>query len=155
MNPNQPQFTPQNSNGAGPNTGPNDASVPQAGVYTSPSLAPVPYGSQSSIQPQATSGVNPQFPAKKGPGKLVIIVIAGIALLVVLGIVVAVSSAGNKPKTNQAAQQSVDPNQSQNLKPAQAIDLEQASNAISQDLSSLDDEKDFPATSLDDKTLGL
>lgn len=156
MDPNRPQPTPQNNNGPGFTTGPNGAPGPgpQPGVYNSPSLTPTPYGSQSSLQPQAVSGANSQLPAKQGPNKLVIIVIAGIALLVVLGIVAAVSTAGNKPKTNQT-QQTEGTGQSENLKPAQAIDLQQASNAISQDLSSIDDEKNFPADSLEDKTLGL
>lgn len=156
MDPNQPQTNPQNpnANSPGTTTGPNGApGGPQPGVYTSPSLTPMPYNAQSSLQPQATSGVSPQFPAKKGPSKLVMVVIAGIALLLILGIIVALSSTGNK--SNNQAQQPQETGQSENLKPAQAIDLQQASNAISQDLSSLDDEKNFPANSLDDKTLGL
>lgn len=153
MDPNQPQSTPRNVNS--PEFNPDGVQAPQTGVYNSPSLSPVPYGSQSKLQPTSISGgTSSQFPAKSGSNKLVIIVVAGIALLVVLGIIVAISSASNKPKTNQA-QQTDETAQSVNLKPAQAIDLQQASNAISQDLSSLDDEKNFPADSLEDRTLGL
>lgn len=149
-NPNNPNDPNANS--------PTDPRRPQqTGVYNSLSLAPTPYDTHTTEQPQvfSESAQNLPGPAKKAPNKLIIIIIAGVSLLIVLVIVVFVASQSQKPKTNQANTPATNSAQPQNLEPAQAIDLEQASNAISQDLSSLDDEKDFPATSLDDKTLGL
>lgn len=150
--PQSPEQTP------GSTAAPGGSLVQQPEIYNSPSLAAVPYGAQPAPQPQTAAGSAPaatQYPAKKGPNKLVIIVIAGVALLLVLVVIAVVVSSG-KPSDDQANQaQQIDPSQLQSLQPAQSIDLEQANNAISQDLSSLDDEKDFPTDSLDDKTLGL
>lgn len=121
-------------------------------VYNSPSLAAMPYGAQPAPQPQTAAVTGPVV--KKGPNKLVIIVIAGIALLVIVAGAVLLTSSGGKPAPTVDTTTQTN-TQSQSLQPAQAIDLEQTNNAIGQDLSSVDDEADFPANSLDDKTLGL
>lgn len=128
--------------------------------YKSRSLSSPPYnGYQAPPQPQIITGntgaTGLKSSSRKGPNKLVIIIVVGVVLLLIMAIAVAISSQGNKDKNKQQNQSSTDSTQAQSLQPAQAIDLEQANNAISQDLSSIDDETDFPATSLDDKALGL
>lgn len=122
-----------------------------------PPAEPATYGSQPSLQPRVVAGTNDILPrpSKKGPNKLIIIIIAGVVLLLILGIYAITATQSQKTAAPQSNQQSAETDYAQSLQPAQAIDLEQANNAISQDLSSLDDEKDFPAASLDDKTLGL
>lgn len=126
--------------------------VQQPEVYNSPSLADIPYGAQPSPQPQVAPVSTKNG---GGPNKLVIVVIAGIALVFILGIIALVmSSNGNKGGADKTLEAPAN-TQSQSLQPAESIDLEQTNNAISQDMSSLDDENDFPANSLDDKTLNL
>lgn len=78
-------------------------------------------------------------------------------------LVIAVSVVAGVILTSQSSTKSPGPAKTQQdqssgsglLEPAKAIELEQTNNAINQDLSSLDDNKDFPTNSLDDKTLGL
>lgn len=124
----------------------------QPEVYNSPSLADVPYGAQPSPQPQVAPTINS---GSGGPNKLVIIVIAGIVLLFIVGIIALVMSSGGSDKAGDKTLETPANTQSQSLQPAESIDLEQTNNAISQDMSGLDDESDFPANSLDDKTLNL
>lgn len=146
----------QSQNGPGPAS--TNLPVQQPEVYNSPNLANIPYGAQPAPQPQGqvVSGgpVSPKSPKKlTGPNKIVLASIGGaIALVIIIIIViVAISSGGEKKKEATDA----NPNTSPSLQPATALDLTQASNAISQDIGGLDDEKDFPSNSLDDKTLGL
>lgn len=156
---NQPYGQPPATQAPGSTTGPGSPPAQQPEVYNSPSLAATPYGTQPVPQPQVTAGgagTPQQYTAKKGPNKLVIIIIAGVSLLLLLIIIAVIASSGQNSADKQANQaQQIDTSQLESLQPAQAIDLEEASNAISQDMSSLDDERDFPADSLDDKTLGL
>ncbi len=118
-------------------------------VYNSPTLNTMPYGGQPAPQPQTP--VQPAQNHRRGP---VIAIIVGIvvALLLVLAAIFATSS------STKTADQATTPKQSassQVIEPAEAIEVEQTNNSISQDLSTLDEEKDFPATGLDDKSLGL
>ena len=79
----------------------------------------------------------------------------GLAVVVVFFLLGAVLIANSKPKTAKKAATTDTATVQQSLQPATAIDVEQTNNALSQDLSGLDDEKDYPAASLEDKTLGL
>lgn len=89
--------------------------------------------------------------SKKG---LIIAIISGVGALFIIALVVIVlASADNSKSKNQ--DDSATSTQAPILQPAQAIEMEQTNNSINQDLSGLDDEKDFPANSLEDKTLGL
>lgn len=171
MNPRDPQENPQTSRdyhwepGQNPfftEPTPNNPAPQQPGAYnTLPSAtAPNMYSGQPvpPSQPATVVGApvaSPSYQRKSGPSKLVIIVIAGVVLVLVIGIIALVATSGSNKKANTKDQTSTDTTQSQSLLPAQPIDLEQTNNAISQDISGLDDEKDFPAKSLDDKTLNL
>lgn len=126
----------------------------QPEVYNSPSLAGIPNATQPAPQPIVAGGVSG---SKSGgaPSKLAIAVILGIVLVVILGLVALLMSNSDSNNSGDKTLEAPASGQSQSLLPAQSIDLEQTNNAISQDMSALDDEKDFPATSLDDKTLNL
>ncbi len=165
MNPQQPQNQDPNAQGHHWEPGqnpffteptPNSTNVPvqQPEVYNSPTLANVPYGAQPAPQPIMPNGGTPTSGSTNGPNKFVLIGAALAALLVVsiIIVVVVISSSGNKKQTTE---QTTDTTKSQSLQPATSLDLGQTSNAINQDMSTLDDEKDFPATSLDDKSLSL
>lgn len=160
--PKQPNFERPNQGQPGSSVGPNGSLQPQQDPSTyfgQPYKEPYPVvasATQPQLVPTAIVGASTnEVSAKKRPNKLVIIIIAGLSLLVVLGILVALNSQGQTGKDNKTQVPQADSSQSQSLLPAHSIDLEQTSNAISQDLSSLDDEQNYPATSLDDKTLGL
>lgn len=76
-----------------------------------------------------------------------------VLVLLLLGITVGAVLLGGNKKTNTGTQTQT--TTAQGPQPAQAIDVEQASNSISQDISGHDNSKDFPSNELDDKTLGL
>ncbi len=82
------------------------------------------------------------------------LIFGGVLLFVLIVVTVGaiVLSGGGKKADDNTAQQTAAP---QGPQPAQAIDIEQASNSISQDVSSHDNAKDFPNDELDDKSLGL
>lgn len=119
----------------------------QPEVYNSPTLNNVPYGAQPAPQPQSAN-------SKKASNKTPLIAAGVVSLIaiIVVGVVLAMNS-GNS--ANKATPQTNDADNNAVLQPAKPLELEQTSNALSQDLSGLDDEKDFPAASLEDKTLGL
>jgi hypothetical protein len=97
---------------------------------------------------------DPQEPPKSHKGLIIAGIVAGV--LVVVGILIfliANADPGNKAKTKETTQQST--TDAPALEPAQSVEMEQANNALSQDLSRLDDEKDLPAKSLENDTLGL
>ncbi|MGI9028047.1 MAG: hypothetical protein ACR2FM_04375 [Candidatus Saccharimonadales bacterium] len=132
-------------------TSPTPIPVQQPEVYNASSVPTTPYG----MQPPLASSNNQRGGTKPVPNKLFIVAGAGLGLVVVLGIVLVIlSSGGSKTPTNQN-QQSQTTVQSPSLVPAQSVEIEQINNAISQDLSQIDDEKDFPSNSLEDQTLGL
>lgn len=106
--------------------------------------------SVSSQQPH-NSGQKPVKSSKKGP---LIAAIVGISAILILSVAVVVLG-GGESTTKQPANQTTTNSQALLLQPAQPIDIEQINNAINQDLSTLNDEEDFPTNSLDDKTLDL
>ncbi len=74
-------------------------------------------------------------------------------MLASVGLALVFSSGGTKPAqkttgSNQAGQ-------AEGPKGATALDVEQANQSISQDISSINDDQDFPADKLSDKSLGL
>lgn len=113
------------------------------------------YGGASQ-QPPVPQQNPTQQPPKKSQKTLVIVSIV-VGVLIGLAIIIAlVANSGNKTANqSQQAQPQDNSTQAEILEPAQSVEVEQTSNSLSQDLSSLDDEKDLPADSLDDKTLGL
>ena len=93
------------------------------------------------------------MPTPKSADKKRLIVL-GLIIVVAVAILlyVLVKSTGNKstpPATTTTSDQSQGP------QPATALGIEQASNAISQDISSLHDDVDFPPNALKDASLGL
>lgn len=121
-----------------------------------PQNGPQVYGPASLPQPTLPGYQQPQqfrTGPKRSSRKPFIIggVIAGILLLVVIGVVVALSN-GKKP-VQQAPQE--DTSKPEGPQAATAVDVEQSNNAISQDISSVNDDQDFPTDELDDKSLGL
>ncbi len=117
-------------------------------------LQPTP---QSTMQPQpAATFSGPSDPVKKSRKGPIIAIIAGVVVALLL-IIIAVIAATSDSSQQKPDQQNNSPASSQAdlLKAGQAIEIEQINNAINQDLSGLDDEKDLPANNLDDKSLGL
>lgn len=78
--------------------------------------------------------------------------VAGLLIIVSLAVVLTAKKPPSniKPKANTS-----DTNGSSFLRPANAIAVEQTANSISQDLSGLNDDIDFPPNKIDDKALGL
>lgn len=117
-----------------------------------PGLAP-----NQPVQPQAPLSSKPLKPARKlnlpkGPALAAII---GGVVVVILLVVVLIANAGKSPK-KATDEPTVDRNaRPEILLPAESVQMEQTNNALAQDLSGLNDEKDLPTTSLDDQTLGL
>lgn len=133
----------------------NQQPVQQPEVYNSPTLAGMPYGAQPAPQPQSTvtSTPLPSTGKKRSKGPIIIGIVAGIMLiLVVLAVVLQGGGKDNDANKPASPESTTTP---QALQPATSIELQQVDNSLSQDLSALDDEKDFPNASLDDKTLGL
>lgn len=95
---------------------------------------------------------NMPTPKKFGtPIILITVIVAVIFLGVGLGIGIAVSS--KKPATK--AVDTTQNDQNQGPLPANQVGITQTSNSISQDISANNEDKDLPATMLDDKTLDL
>lgn len=92
--------------------------------------------------------------SKTGIPKKIIIIGATIGISILLMIIIVVVSMSKKSDTSTQPETPV-PSQSLVPEPATASGLQQTNTSISQDLSGLDNAKDFPATRLDDKTLGL
>lgn len=81
-------------------------------------------------------------------------VFAATLVLLLIGITVGAIVLGGSKKTSTKPTDTTT-STPQGPQPAQAIDVEQASNSITQDVSGHDNSKDFPTAELDDKTLGL
>ena len=81
------------------------------------------------------------------------LVIAGIELIVIIGLTVTLTSAPKlqpaKTVSNSSSAQSQDP------QPATAVGVQQTNDSISQDIGNLNDDHDLPTNKLDDKSLGL
>ncbi len=121
-------------------------------VYNnSPTQANALYNPQPATVVQSQAINDP--PVTKSRKKLIIIasVVGGVIFLLIIAVIL---GGGSKQPTSTKAPTSKT-TETQALKPAQAIEIEEANNALSQDLSSTDDEKDLPAASLEDKTLSL
>lgn len=84
-------------------------------------------------------------------------IIAGVVvgLLLIVTFIVVLTSKDKPAPTAKPQVSTSDTTGSSFLRPATAIDVEQTSNSVSQDLSGLNDDSDFPANKLDDKALNL
>ncbi len=102
--------------------------------------------------PTIPTQLPPKPPAQKS-SKLFYVLGGGVALLVIITVVVVLVAGSSKkpaPKSNTSAN-----TQSVSLDPATALDVQQASDAISNHLNQTNDAQTLPATALDDKTIGL
>lgn len=136
--------------------------TPTQAQQPGPQLSPVPSSPQQqpSLQPAATNGVggNVSTPGSNNGGSrnkiLIIATIVVAALVVLIGLLVVALSGGDSSNNDK---QAVEDNGSQPsiVQPGTALEIQQISNSITQDISTVDDEKDFPSTSLDDRSLGL
>lgn len=114
----------------------------------------------SNLTPPGTTPANnvnyaatPTMPKPKSGDKkrlliLAVIIVAAVAVL----LVVLSKSIGNKPTTPTT---NANDNQSQGPQPATSLSIQQTSNSISQDISSLHDDQDFPPDALKDASLSL
>lgn len=139
-----PQQQPYNPNPVQPQAPPEQ----QPNLY-GPSLPPpapnAPF--QSQMQP-------PLPPKTKSSKKVFIIggVVAGIVVLAIIAVVIILSSNNKKPAP---ATEHHETTEAEGPQPATAVDIEHANNSISQDISGLNDDNDFPTEQLDDKSLKL
>lgn len=84
--------------------------------------------------------------------KLIIIIGALLGVFVILAIIVVVSGGGKKKQAEQPAQNT----ETQSLvKEPTAIDVENVNNSISDDVTNLSTDNDFPADNLSDEKLEL
>jgi amino acid transporter len=113
-----------------------------------PGFLQTPEAPNQPIQPITKLSTN-----KKPSKKLPLIIagsVVGVLVLITLGAVLL--SGGNKqPVQNNTNQTQA----AEGPQPASAIDVEQANNAITQDVTGHDNTKDFPDDMLTDQSLGL
>lgn len=132
---------------------PQPAQQPQPQPVYQPAQAPLP-------NPQFGGPVvsNPGVPAaepapKKSKLFTILAVTVAIELVVIVGLMVLV--AANSKNTTQTKSSSSNSTQSLAPQPATAVGVQQTDDAVSQTLSSLSEDRDFPAEKLSDKNLGL
>jgi len=107
-------------------------------------------GAAYSSQPaQSSSGIQELLKNKK------VLVAVGAALTLLTIMLIVVLAFGGSEKPAIAPADSPQTRQDTLLSPATAIDIEQISNSISQDVSTMNDDSQLPVTRIDDKTLGL
>ena len=109
-------------------------------------------------QPVVSDGPTPEEPATDKPpiSKLLlgIGIAAAVELIVIIGLAVAVASKSDTPTANG---QNGKANSSQGEGPtaANSTSVQLIDDSISQDLSTLNDDKDFPADKFSDRSLNL
>ena len=114
-------------------------------------------GGQPPVYQTPVPPSSPQHPANM-PGKdektkkLIIIIAALLGVFAILAIIVLVSGGGKKKQAEQPAQNT----ETQSLiKEPTAIDVENVNNSISDDVTNLSTDNDFPADNLSDEKLDL
>lgn len=103
-------------------------------------------------QPVPTVTGLPKKP-RKNPFMVIFFVLGILFLIAIVAAILFNSNSSKKPNSNN--QTTTQATTTQGATKAAAIDVENASNSISQSLSGLNDEQDFAPATLDDKTLGL
>lgn len=123
-----------------------------------PSIPPVPQDNQPQPQAPQPADQNSYGSGDYGSGednkakKLLIIIAALIGLFVIIVIIaLAFSNGGNTPADQTQEQVSGD----FYVKEPTAVDVESVNNSISDDISGLDTDADFPKDNLSDQNLGL
>jgi hypothetical protein len=148
MDPNNPNYRPQNSQPDifAPTNQPPEASPTQPSLPQQPPLAPNPYAqTQPDFQPPSDSGDSKTI-------KLLIAIIALVALFVIIAIVVFATRGAQDSPSHTA--QDVEPGSFYVQEP-DAVDVENVSNSIGDDVSGLNTDTDFPEDNLTDDNLGL
>jgi len=111
------------------------------------------------VLPSPAPGVppQPQFQPPMPPksNKKVFIIGGAVAGIVVLLIIVAVVALSGGNKNQPPAEEHQETTEAEGPQPATAVDVEHANNSISQDISGLNDDRDFPVDQLEEKTLKL
>lgn len=116
---------------------------------------PDPYVQQPGMSPVQPQQFSPPPPSLKKSKKLPIIIAA--SLLSVIALVVIVVAVMNGENNSPAKQQESSEETSDTLgpQPATAVSTEQTNNSISQDISGVNDDQDFPVDQLSDDQLKL
>ena len=122
--------------------------APNQGVYGQQFSQPMP-GQGGPLPPSA----NKPGILKLGKKKLIIIIGAASTVLILIVVIAVLASGGDKQPPAQT--QDTNENNQQLLEPARALDVEQINNSVSQDISNLSNDKDFPEDQFSDKALGL
>lgn len=128
---------------------PNQQSVPNQ-YPTSPS-----YGPPGQPLPAVVSGSSPSGsqPPKNNKVLLFSIVGGSLGLLLIIGLVIIL--AGSKTPAPKQAEPTTKTSQTPDSGAATASGIQVINDSISQDISSLNEEQDFPSGKLEDKALGL
>lgn len=116
---------------------------------------PDPYVQQPGTSPVQPQQFSPPPPSPKKSKKLPLII--GVSLLAVTGLIVVASVmlSGDKKTPTQQPEQTEETSDSLGPQPATAVGTEQTNNSISQDISSVNDDQDFPVDQLSDDELKL
>ncbi len=122
-----------------------------------PNQQPAPPGIYNQAPPDMSAPGPASFdqPGNSNSNRKLIIAGALIGLLTLIIIILIVLLATGDKAPAPAKETTSETSQSQGPQPASAIDIEQTNNAISQDISGLNDDQDFPADKLNDKNLKL
>ncbi len=102
--------------------------------------------------PTAPTPVASPPPAKKSSKTLLFVVIGSLIVLFIVIIAVLLADGGKAPSPTKSATTT---NTSSTFDPATALDVQQASDDISNNLNQVNDSQTLPPSALDDKTLGL
>ncbi len=129
---------------------PNQPSPGQAANTPGYTAGPASYGNQVSPPPPSTFAPSPTPKKNRLPW---IIAAALIGVLIIISVIVVVLSSDQA--TTSKSQNTTAKVGSPAVQPATAISVEELNNSLSQDISGLNDDSDFPVNHLDDRALGL
>lgn len=90
---------------------------------------------------------------KKSKLPMILVIAVALELVVIVGLMALVAT--NSKNTTQTKSNSSNNTQSLAPQPATSVGVQQTDDAVSQTLSSLSEDRDFPADKLSDKNLGL
>lgn len=118
-----------------------------------PSISVGPPSTPSQPAPQNNSDM-PPINSDPGLKKRIFIVVGGLVALFIVALVVIVLL-NSKNKNNQSSQNTQSNQTNGILNPPSALDIQNANNSITADISSLNDDTDFPTNNLTDNNLHL
>lgn len=110
--------------------------------------------SPAGYQTNPAQQIPPNVPRRnKSPTPTILIAVIGAVIFIGIGLGIGVAVSSKQPP--KKATGNTQNTQNQGPLPANEVGVTQTSNSISQDISANNEDKDLPATMLDDKTLGL